>query len=151
VCAYSESRCHGCEGTSMRYMSVDSSARHGRRPAEFRIATSDVAGCFRTPHARGVWKVSREGGFRRSQERQNSLQASIQTSIEGCTASMAFFFTPMFFILMHLLSEQYHQWMLLRARAIFLGPEPLCYGKSPDHWRRETRMRFKRSMDRMAV
>jgi len=104
----------------MRYMRVDSSAGHERRLAQFRIVASDVAGCFRIPHARRVWKVSREGGFRRSQERQNSLQASI----EGCTACMASFSTPMFFILMHLLSEQSHRWMLLRARANFLGPGP---------------------------
>jgi hypothetical protein len=143
VCAYSDSHCHGCEGTSMRYMRVDSSAGHRRRPAQFRIVASDVARRFRTPHARGVWKVSREGGFRWSQERQNSPRASI----EGYTAGMASFSTPMFFILMHLLSEQSHRWMLLRARANFLGPGPLRCGKSPDHWQRETGMRSKLSMD----
>ncbi len=56
-----------------------------------------------------------------------------------------------FFILVHLLSEQSCWWMLLRAKANFLGLGPLRCGKSPDHWRRKTRMRSKRSMDRMAL
>ncbi len=151
VCVYSDSCCHGYKGISMRYMRMDSSAGHGRQPAQFRIVASDVVGRFHTPHARGVWKVLREGGFRRSQERQNSPQASIQASIEGCTTGMASFSTSMFFILMHLLSEQSHQWMLLRARVNFLGLGPLCCGKSLDHWRRKKGMCSKRLMDRMAL
>ncbi|CAK9233722.1 unnamed protein product [Sphagnum troendelagicum] len=65
---------------------MDSPTGHRCRATQFRIAASDIVGRFRTPHARGVWKVSPEGGFRRSQERQNSLEASNQASIEGCDA-----------------------------------------------------------------
>ncbi len=78
-------------------------------------------------------------------------QVSNQASIEGCATGMASFSTPMFFILMHLLFEQSRQWMLLCDRVNFLGSEPLHCGKSPDHWRRETGMHCKRSMDRMAL
>jgi hypothetical protein len=79
------------------------------------------------------------------------LEASNQASIEGCVAGMASFFTPMFFILMHLLSEQSRQWMLLCDKVNFLGSEPLRCGKSPDHWRQKTGMHCKRLMDWMAL
>jgi hypothetical protein len=124
-------------------MRVDFSSGHGRRPAQFRIAASNAVGRFRTPHARGVWKVSREGDFRRSQERQNSPQASI----EGCILAMAsFFYTYVFYFdvfAVRLISSM----NVAVCQGQLPGPGPLRCGKSPDHWRRETGMRSKLSMD----